>query len=108
MRQTVRLESSCFTAMILLFDCGDQFFARGWRLEGGSSSEEAVLHEELIGGDKRDGAPRLFVKEAVCLARCDLEVDGFRAEGLPFGVGLVPAFFPAVMIAEESNGRREV
>ena len=67
-----------------------------------------MFDEELVGGDERDGLPRAAVKEAVRLAGRDLEIDGFGAEGLPFGVGGVPAFLPPIHVAEESNRRWQI
>ena len=65
-------------------------------MEGRLAGEQALLDEESVGGDKRDGAPRLFVEEAVSLAGSDLEVNGFRAEGFPFCMSRVPALLPCV------------
>lgn len=63
-----------------------------------------MFHEELVGGEEGDGLPGVFVEEAVGLTGGDLEVDGDVAEGLPFGVSDVPAFFPGILIAEEGDG----
>ena len=67
-----------------------------------------MLYEEFIGGDKGDGLPGAFVEEAVRLVGGGLEVDGFGAEGLPFGMVNVPAFLPGVLIAEEGDGGRQI
>ena len=67
-----------------------------------------MLHEESVGGDEGDGLPGAAVEETVRLTGCDLEVDGFRAEGFPFGVRGVPALFPRVLISKESDGGRKI
>ena len=67
-----------------------------------------MFDEELVGGDQGDGLPGAAVEEAVRLAGCDLEIDGFRAEGLPFGVSGVPTFLPRVFVAEERDRGRQI
>lgn len=72
------------------------------------ASEEAVLHEKLVRGDEGDGLPGAAVEEAVRLAGRDLEINGFRAEGLPFRVGGVPAFLPPIHVAEKGDRGRQI
>lgn len=67
-----------------------------------------MLHEKLVRSDERDVLPGAAVEEAVRLASSDLQIDGFRAERLPFGVGGVPAFLPRIFVAEEGDGGWEI
>ena len=64
----------------LLGICGDQFLAGDGGLESRFALEQAVLCQKTVSGDEGDGAPRLFVKEAVCLAGGYFDNDGLVAK----------------------------
>ena len=88
----------------LFISCGNEFLTALGHREGWLAGKEAVLHEKLIRGNEHDGLPLgAVVPETVFFAGRDLEVNGFRAEGLPFRVGGIPTFLPAVFLTKEDD-----